>query len=170
MKTVMINGFSGCGKDTLVRNIGEQAPTRNWSIADWARYNVLDCIGETDISAKASEFVDDYRRTLIHLTNIAKYKSIVWDDLKARHAAAEKDGMSFFFVHCRDVGDFTAIKQRVTNTVSLWVSRDGIEPSNEQDAGAANYEYDIYFPLAPLNSIEYQNQINWLYAKLSEEE
>lgn len=170
MKTVMINGYSGCGKDTLVRKIGEQAPTTQWSIADWARYYVLDGINETDISAKASEFVDDYRRTLIHLTNIGKYKGIVWDDLKTMHDNAAAKGINFFFVHCRDVRDFTEIKKRVNNTVSLWVSREGIEPSNEQDAGAINYDYDIYLPLAPLDSEEYQSQIEWLYASLSKEE
>lgn len=131
---------------------------------------MLDCIGETDLSAKASDFVDDYRRTLIHLTNIGKYKSIVWDDLVTMHAQAEKDGMKLFFVHCRDIRDFTEIKKRVSNTVSLWVSREGVGPSNEQDAGAANYEYDIYLPLAPLDSAEYQAQIDWLNDLLNKEE
>lgn len=167
MKTIMINGYSGCGKDTLVGKIGEKAPTVQWSIADWQRYYVLDGIEETDASAKASDFVDDYRRTLIHLTNIGKYKRIVWNDLEKMHAKAEADGMDFFFVHCRDVRDFVEIKKRVKNTIALWVSRTGIEPSNEQDAAAAEYDYDLFIDLIPIEQSElYAEQIQELYEVL----
>lgn len=172
MKTIMINGYSGCGKSTIVQAMDTQASkgVGEWSIADWARYKVLDIIGGTDHEAKGSNFVDDYRRALIHLTNIGKHKGIVWKDLEKEHDLAESRGMDFFFVHCRDIRDFTEIKKRVKNCISLWVNRDRVGPSNEQDAAAVNYDYDLRIDLISWDKDDeckrYQEQMNALFNTL----
>ena len=166
MKAVIINGYSGCGKDTFVQNVSKQASVINWSIADFARYKVIEIIGETDASAKASDFVDDYRRALIHITNIAKRKGIVWKELKDCYEA-NKD-KNILFIHCRDPHDFDKIKEVIPDVVTLWVTREDISPANEQDFAAINYTYDIYIRLAPLNSEEYSEQITDFISRLGE--
>lgn len=169
MIAVIINGYSGCGKSTIVENFSKQIYTYEWSIADWARNKVLDAIDESDKSAKAAEFVDDYRRALIHLTNIGKRKGIIWQDLKRSYEDALNQNAGFFFIHCRDPKDFVEIKKAIPSVLTLLVSRTGIEPSNEQDKEVVNYDYDFNTVIPDFRGT-YERWLHNLYIKLMEKE
>lgn len=142
-------------------------PVAEWSIADFARYRVIDIIEETDASAKASPLlVNDYRRALIHITNMVKYKGIVWRDLQEFYQKHSDSGYELLFIHCRDYRDFKDIQAIIPDVLTLLITREGIEPSNEQDAEIPDYEYDIHIKLPPLDSDEYSAMIEWLWRRL----
>jgi len=147
----LINGYSRVGKDTFINEIIKASSGKSslvWSIADPARNAVLQTLyHHSDADLKAPEFADDYRRTLIHFTNLFKKTGLLWKRFRSLILNASQRDINQIFIHARDPNDFEELRkiaeEEGIKIYAVWIAREGIEPANEQDAIGEYYPYDL---------------------------
>lgn len=147
VKVIVINGYSGSGKDTFVNFCKEISPNRVESIStvDFIKDIATEFGWNGERTPRARKYISDLKSILSEWLD-APYKEVA-KKIRRMNSYAEGYGLNsndfFLFVHCREPEE---INKLVNNfgAKTLFIERPNIEKvtSNNSDLEVEDYDYD----------------------------
>lgn len=160
MKIVIVNGYSGCGKDTFVQTVGEMVSVKSYSVADTAKEMAYE-EHDLDDSCKGTDDEPFYRQFLINRVNELIENGTIEEEIREVIKRATEQNFDILFIHNRDNTAANLIHDKLgLECVTLWLQRDSVDPSNDQDAGAAHHRHDMKVILPDKDTKEYDKVVH----------
>ena len=149
MKTVIINGTGGSGKNTFTSFCGNYAKIYNYSsvikVKDAAK--ILGWNGEK--SEKDRKFLSDLKLLS------SEFNDFPFKDIENKVKELENKDIDILFIHLREPSDIRRAKEAFNaKTLLIRMTNHEIITSNMADANVENYDYDYIIENSNLDVLE----------------
>lgn len=145
-KIIIINGCGGCGKDTFIEIMSTILTDQNNRVEN---LSTIDPIKEVALQLGWDNTKDDKGRLfLVELKQAwKKYNNgpVKYINKRIKRCCNIKDLGFYIFVHCREINEINEFKNLYPESISLLITRPGIQiESNSSDMFVNDYEYDYF--------------------------